>query len=234
MSGQFPPPWFPPPDPPFRGTPFLKGNQPGGKPIPATPLLRRGDTARLSFFYSVAALHRKRIPAAIEYHGTGTRSLLGWPTPLCRSTNPPTPPMEPTTFKPFYELTFECCRLCFGGQRRSATGLLHCTRLPTLQGMPPAVTNTKPCPPPPSRPRRIDRAEIPCPPPITARTMRHPGRRPTAAIVSRYCGDACPVPLYAAPQSRLPLSSSRRPLSRRSRRTSGSSPPPPLEPKPPA
>jgi len=101
------------------------------------------------------------------------------------------------------------------------------------EGMPLAATNTKPCPPPPLRPRRIDRAEIPCPL-ITARTMRPPGRRPTAAIVSRYCGDACPVPLYAAPQSRLPLSSSRRPLSRRSRRTSGSSPPPPLEPKTPA
>ena len=49
-----------PPDPPFRGAPFLKGNQPGGKPIPATPLLRRGATAQLSFFYSVAALHRER------------------------------------------------------------------------------------------------------------------------------------------------------------------------------
>ncbi len=74
---------------------------------------------------------------------------------------------------------------------------------------PPAAKKLEPCPPPPSRPRRIDRAEIPCPL-IYARTIRPPGRRPTAAIVSRYCGDASPVPLYADPQSRLPLSSFRR------------------------
>jgi hypothetical protein len=85
--------------------------------------------------------------------------------------------------------------------------------------------NTKLYPPPPLRPRRTSRVLRPSDTRETTLRITPPKRRPTAAIVSRYCGDANPVPLYADPQSRLPLPSSRR--------LSKPIPPPPLEPKPP-
>ena len=50
----FPPPWFSPLDPLFRGAPFFKEFRQGGKPI-------RGATARPSFRLRSAAL---RVPAA--------------------------------------------------------------------------------------------------------------------------------------------------------------------------
>ncbi len=140
----FPPPWFSPPDPPFRGAPFLKGNPPGGKTHP-------GGTARLSFVFlsppcteNAPSICRIRQPL-----NTFSAWVADTTPPLYQS---PQPPHGSRAHRPHSVLSPECPTSCFGGQRRSATGSFL-TRSPPLQGTPPAATNTKLYPPPPSRPR---------------------------------------------------------------------------------
>ena len=69
---------FPPLEPPpSEAPPFKKEIHRGGKPIPASPPLKRGGHSTALFCFIVAALHSERVPDAVEYDGPETRSLLG-------------------------------------------------------------------------------------------------------------------------------------------------------------
>ena len=85
-----PPPWFSPSGHPLSEAPPLKEIHQGGKPI-------QGEQHG-SLLFDVAALW-----------------VVDSTPPLSQSPQSPQSPHETASFKPFYELSFECCCLCFGG-----------------------------------------------------------------------------------------------------------------------
>jgi hypothetical protein len=127
-----------PPGPPFPRRPLQKGNPPGGKPIPATPPLRGGATARLFFVFCRRPAHQMHSGHhRIRWHPEHI-CCLGGQHHNAALPIPPTP-QGIQAHRPHYVLSPVHLASCFGGRGRSATGSFL-TRLPTLQGKPPAVT----------------------------------------------------------------------------------------------
>ena len=88
----FPPPWFSPLDPPFRGAPKYKEIHRGENPSRLRRRWRGGDTARLSFVFQSPpkSAHAFRTPSNTTEPGT---PVLVWvvdtTTPLYQSPQPP-------------------------------------------------------------------------------------------------------------------------------------------------